>query len=152
MQLLSILKTEMVKYLKEIADEKKWNDLIRFEGNAQGFRIITKLLNRDVNGGLQLTFATLSALNKYPKESLTDLEIKHSVGHKNIYKKFGFFQSEKEIFKHVAEKTGLAKPNKTEKYLWSRHPLSFLVEAADDICYSIMDLEDGFRLGLLSFK
>lgn len=136
----------------EINDEKKWNDLIRFEGNAQGFRIITKLLNRDVNGGLQLTYATLSALNKYPKESLTDLEIKDAKGHKNIYKKFGFFQSEKEIFKHVAEKTGLDKPDASEKFLWYRHPLSFLVEAADDICYSIMDLEDGFRLGLLTFR
>ncbi len=91
-------------------------------------------------------------LNKYPKESLTDLEIKHANGYKNIYKKFGFFQSEKNIFHHVAEKTGLAKLNNEEKYLWSRHPLSFLVGAADDICYSIMDLEDGFRLGLLSFK
>ena len=101
---------------------------------------------------MQLTYATLSALNKYPKESLTDLEIKKSSGHKNIYKKFGFFQSEKEIFRLVADKTGLAKPNKQEKYLWNRHPLSFLVEAADDICYSIMDLEDGFRLGLLTFK
>jgi dGTPase len=140
------------KFKEEIADEKKWNDVIRFEGNAQGFRIITKLQNQDVDGGLQLTYATLSALNKYPKESLTDLEIKNDTGHKNIYKKFGFFQSEKEIYKHVAEKTGLSKPNKAEKYLWHRHPLSFLVEAADDICYSIMDLEDGFRLGLLSFK
>ncbi|MBK7631461.1 MAG: deoxyguanosinetriphosphate triphosphohydrolase [Ignavibacteriales bacterium] len=140
------------KFKDEIADEKKWNDLIRFEGNAQGFRIITKLLNRDVNGGLQLTYATLSALNKYPKESLSDIEIEKAAGHKNIYKKFGFFQSEKDIFKLVAEKTGLDKPEKSEKYLWSRHPLSFLVEAADDICYSIMDLEDGFRLGLLSFK
>jgi len=101
---------------------------------------------------LQLTYATLSALNKYPKESLTDLEIKKASGHKNIYKKFGFFQSEKDIFKRVAEKTGLEKPATSENYLWYRHPLSFLVEAADDICYSIMDLEDGFRLGLLSFK
>ena len=140
------------KFKDEIADEKKWNDLIRFEGNAQGFRIITKLQNQDVDGGLQLTYATLSALNKYPKESLTDLEIKHAKGYKNIYKKFGFFQSEKEIYRHVAEKTGLTKPVTAEKYLWHRHPLSFLVEAADDICYSIMDLEDGFRLGLLSFK
>ncbi len=140
------------KFKDEIADEKKWNDLIRFEGNAQGFRIITKLQNQDVDGGLQLTYATLSALNKYPKESLTDLEIKHAKGYKNIYKKFGFFQSEKQIYKHVADKTGLSKPNKAEIYLWHRHPLSFLVEAADDICYSIMDLEDGFRLGLLSFK
>jgi len=140
------------KFQEKIADEKKWNDLIRFEGNAQGFRIITKLQNQDVDGGLQLTYATLSALNKYPKESLTDLEIKKASGHKNIYKKFGFFQSEKDIFKRVAEKTGLEKPATSENYLWYRHPLSFLVEAADDICYSIMDLEDGFRLGLLSFK
>ena len=140
------------KFEQEISDEKKWNDLVRFEGNAQAFRIITKLLNQDVKGGLQLTYATLSALNKYPKESITDFRNKHSARHKNIYKKFGFFQSEKEIFKHVAEKTGLTKPNKEEPYLWHRHPLSFLVEAADDICYSIMDLEDGFRLGLLSFK
>ncbi|MFZ2322236.1 MAG: deoxyguanosinetriphosphate triphosphohydrolase [Ignavibacteriaceae bacterium] len=138
------------KFKEEIADEKKWNDLIRFEGNAQGFRIITKLQNQDVKGGLQLTYATLSSLNKYPKESQTDSEEKNP-GQK-IYKKFGFFQSEKEMFKHVAEKTGLSKPDKDEKYLWCRHPLSYLVEAADDICYSIMDLEDGFRLGLLSFK
>jgi dGTPase len=140
------------RFQQEINNEKKWNDLIRFEGNAQGLRIITKLLNQDVKGGLQLTYATLSALNKYPKESLTDYEEKNPDQKQKIYKKFGFFQSEKNIFHHVAEKTGLAKPNKTENYLWSRHPLSFLVEAADDICYSIMDLEDGFRLGLLSFK
>jgi dGTPase len=139
-------------FKKEIANEKQWNDLVRFEGNAQGFRIITKLLNQDVKGGLQLTYSTLSALNKYPKESLTDIEERNPEQYKNIYKKFGFFQSEKNIFNLVAEKTGLEKPNKEEKYLWSRHPLSFLVEAADDICYSIMVLEDGFRLGLLSFN
>jgi dGTPase len=139
-------------FKKEIANEKQWNDLVRFEGNAKGFRIITKLLNQDVKGGLQLTYSTLSALNKYPKESLTDIEERNPEQYKNIYKKFGFFQSEKNIFNLVAEKTGLEKPNKEEKYLWSRHPLSFLVEAADDICYSIMDLEDGFRLGLLSFN
>jgi dGTPase len=139
-------------FKKEIANEKQWNDLVRFEGNAQGFRIITKLLNQDVKGGLQLTYSTLSALNKYPKESLTDIEERNPEQYKNIYKKFGFFQSEKNIFNLVAEKTGLEKPNKEEKYLWSRHPLSFLVEAADDICYSIMDLEDSFRLGLLSFN
>jgi dGTPase len=138
------------KFKEEINDEKKWNDLTRFEGNAQGFRIITKLQNQNVNGGLQLTFATLSALNKYPKESLTDLEEK--IPEQNFYKKFGFFQSEKNTFKLVAKKTGLIKPNQNEKYLWCRHPLSFLIEAADDICYSLMDLEDGFKLGLLSFN
>jgi dGTPase len=68
-----------------------------------------------------------------------------------LYKKFGFFQAEKEQFKEVANETGLIK-KKTDSDWWSRHPLTYLVEASDDICYRIMDLEDGFRLGLLSFK
>ena len=130
-----------------IIDNKKWNDLIKFEGNAQGFRIITKLQNPKVNGGLRLTHATLAALTKYPKESLTN----NSASQKKIYKKFGFFQSEKDVFQNIAEHTGLIKFNSSENF-WCRHPLSFLVEAADDICYRIMDLEDSFRLGLVSFK
>ena len=130
-----------------ITDKKKWNDLTKFEGNAQGFRIITKLQNPKVNGGLRLTHATLAALSKYPKESLTN----NSASQKKIYKKFGFFQSEKDIFQNIAEHTGLKKFNPSENF-WCRHPLSFLVEAADDICYRIMDLEDGFSLGLVSFK
>lgn len=130
-----------------ITDKKKWNDLTKFEGNAQGFRIITKLQNPKVNGGLRLTHATLAALTKYPKESLTNT----SVSTKKIYKKFGFFQSEKDVFQNIAEHTGLIKFNISENF-WCRHPLSFLVEAADDICYRIMDLEDGFRLGLVSFN
>lgn len=138
------------KFEPIINDQKKWNDLIKFEGNAQGFRIITKLQNPKVNGGLRLTYSTLAALTKYPKESLTRLDSKDSSQNK-IYKKFGFFQSEKEIFKSVAEHTELNRLSDTD-YFWSRHPLSFLVEAADDICYRIMDLEDGYRLGLVSFS
>ena len=135
------------KFENIITDKNKWNDLIKFEGNAQGFRIITKLQNPKVNGGLRLTHATLAALTKYPKESLTD----NSASQKKIYKKFGFFQSEKDIFQNIAEHTGLKKFNPSENF-WCRHPLSFLVEAADDICYRIMDLEDGFSLGLVSFR
>uniref|UniRef100_A0A832G8I6 Deoxyguanosinetriphosphate triphosphohydrolase n=1 Tax=Ignavibacterium album TaxID=591197 RepID=A0A832G8I6_9BACT len=138
------------KFEDIISDKKKWNDLIKFEGNAQGFRIITKLQNPKVNGGLRLTYSTLAALTKYPKESLTDFDSKDNSQNK-IYKKFGFFQSEKEIFKSVAEHTGLDKLSTTD-YFWCRHPLSFLVEAADDICYRIMDLEDGYRLGLVTFN
>ncbi|MFO7524698.1 MAG: deoxyguanosinetriphosphate triphosphohydrolase [Ignavibacteriaceae bacterium] len=133
-----------------ITDTKKWTDLTKFEGNAQGFRIITKLQNPKVNGGLRLTHASLAALTKYPKESLTNSDKDKSV-QKKIYKKFGFFQSEKEVFQNIAEHTGLIKLNPSENF-WCRHPLSFLVEAADDICYRIMDLEDGFSLGLISFK
>jgi dGTPase len=132
----------------EINDEKKWNDLTRFEGNAQGFRIVTKLQNPNVPGALQLTFGTLATLSKYPRESFTTKTGEEKL--KDLpFKKFGFFQSEKKVFKEVAERVGLEKAG--IEYCWSRHPLAFLVEAADDICYRIMDLEDGYRLGLISF-
>ena len=133
-----------------IDDEKKWNDLINYEGNAQGFRIITTLQNPDVKGGLRLTYSTLGAFTKYPKESFTPEALK-KLKKKKAYNKFGFFQAEKEIFKEVAEATGLDFKKNIEDYWWCRHPLTFLVEAADDICYRIMDLEDGFRLSLISF-
>lgn len=138
------------KFKDNIRDEKKWLDLIGYEGNAQGFRIITSLQNPDVKGGLQLTFATIASFSKYPKQSFTP---KNLVRHKqkNVYSKYGFFQSEKLIFKEVAEAVGLECVDNMDNYWWFRHPLSFLVEAADDICYRIMDLEDGFRLGLISF-
>jgi len=130
--------------------KKKWLDLIKYEGNAQGFRIITYLQNPDVKGGLQLTYATIASFTKYPKESFSSKNLR-ALSKKNIYSKHGFFQTEKEIFKEVAESSGLERIDKNENYWWFRHPLAFLVEAADDICYRIMDLEDGFRLGLVSF-
>lgn len=137
------------KYLvNNIVDEKIKNDLSNFEGNAQGFRIITKLQNPNVSGGLKLTYATLSALTKYPRESL--IENNKEIIQNNVYKKFGFFQSEREYFKNIAEKVGLKKFSEKD-FFWCRHPLAFLVEAADDICYRIMDFEDGFRLGFVSF-
>lgn len=138
------------KFKSGIKDEKKWTDLIKYEGNAQGFRIITKLQNPKVKGGLSLTFSTLSAITKYPRESLIDDQNKSL--QKKAYRKYGFFQAEKEIFKEVADATGLDCVKNKKNYWWCRHPLAFLVEAADDICYRVMDLEDGFRLGLISFK
>ncbi len=139
------------KLFENELNEKQWSDLTKFEGNAQGFRILTKLQNPNINGGLRLTCATLAAFTKYPKESIpiNNEKLKSN----KIYKKFGFFQSEKNLFKDVAEEVGLNKKFFNDDILWyDRHPLTFLVEAADDICYQIMDLEDGFRLGLLSFK
>jgi dGTPase len=115
-------------------------DLVNFEGNAQGFRI----LNRR-QFGLRLTYATLGAFTKYPCPSLlTDRDKK-----KKSQKKFGYFQSEAESFKDVAENLGLIAAGEGA---WCRHPVAFLVEAADDICYSIIDLEDGCRMGLVSFN
>ncbi len=138
----------------KINDIKKWNDFTRFEGNAQGFRILTKLQNRDLKGGLKLTCAVLAAFTKYPKESF--IKQNPAAGKKKskskFYKKFGFFQAEKELFAEVAEETGLIKKGEKDELSWCRHPLAFLVEAADDICYRIMDLEDGFKIGLLSFN
>lgn len=136
-------------FVENISNQKSKNDLRNFEGNAQGFRIITKLQNPKVSGGLKLTYATLAALSKYPKESLINEKV--SLSETNIYKKFGFFQSEKEYFAKIADKVGLIRLSEKE-FFWNRHPLSFLVEGADDICYRIMDLEDGFRLGFVSFK
>ncbi len=139
------------KMFKDELNEKQWTDLTNYEGNAQGFRILTRLQNPNIKGGLRLTCATLAAFTKYPKESLfvNDLQSKPV----NIYKKFGFFQTEKELFLEIAKEVGLNKKiSSGEDIFYSRHPLAFLVEAADDICYRIMDLEDGFILGLLSFK
>ncbi len=150
-------KTGNGKPLEEkIDDSKKWNDLIKFEGNAQGFRIISQLQNPDIQGGLRLTHATLAAFTKYPKESFLEHDNFFFGSIKDqpkIYKKFGFFQSEKNIFQTVANEVGLTKKNPDKNsFFWCRHPLAFLVEAADDICYRIMDLEDGSHLGLVSFK
>jgi dGTPase len=138
------------KFKLKIKDEKKWTDLVKYEGNAQGFRIITKLQNPKVKGGLNLTYSTLAAVTKYPRESYVNNQIK--LLQNKVYRKYGFFQAEKEIFKEVASATELDCIKNKKNYWWCRHPLAFLVEAADDICYRVMDLEDGFRLGLISFK
>ena len=138
------------EFKAKIEDEKKWLDLIRYEGNAQGFRIITALQNPDVKGGLQLTFATIASFTKYPRESFISKDLNKQTKN-SVYNKYGFFQAEKEIFKEAAESCGLECVDKERSYWWFRHPLAFLMEAADDICYRIMDLEDGFRLGLISF-
>ncbi len=121
----------------------QWEDLTHYEGNAQGFRLLT----RDNYQGLKITFATLAAFSKYPRQSLFP---EKDPGRRS-QKKYGFFQAEKEKFSKVASETGLILFGK-KNTAWSRHPLTFLVEAADDICYSIIDLEDGCNLGLVSIE
>jgi dGTPase len=122
-------------------------DLERYEGNAQGFRLITRLQMPDNPGGLQLTHATLGAFTKYPREStIPEIGIRGASG-----KKFGFYQSEREHFASVAEVCGLIR-RAPEAAWWARHPLAFLVEAADDICYRLVDFEDGYRLGHLGYE
>ena len=125
---------------KEEVREEEWNDLIKFEGNAQGFRILNKN-----QYGLKLTFATLGAFTKYPcPASFASRDVT-----KRSQKKFGFYQTEKEIFREVARQLELIP---VAEFVSGRHPLAFLVEAADDICYSIIDLEDGCNLGLVGHE
>lgn len=99
------------------------------------------------HGGLQLTCPTLAAFSKYPRESSIEPEILDSYVGKSITK-YGFFQSELELFTEVAETVGLIRRSAQSAW-WARHPLAFLVEAADDICYSIVDVEDGYRMGYI---
>jgi dGTPase len=121
-------------------------DIERYEGNAQGFRLITRLQMPDNPGGLQLTHATLGAFTKYPRESVVPAELPRGASGK----KFGFCQSEREHFASVAEHCGLLRRTPDAAW-WARHPLAFLVEAADDICYRLVDFEDGMRTGHLSY-
>ncbi|WP_034886260.1 dGTP triphosphohydrolase [Gillisia sp. JM1] len=131
------------KRYKEQLTEKEYQDLMKFEGNANGFKILTE--NRPgIEGGLRLSYATLGAFIKYPKESLPHKPTKN-IGDK----KFGVFQTEQKIFEEIAEELGLKTVRKGEFTAYSRHPLAFLVEAADDICYTIIDFEDGINLGLI---
>jgi dGTPase len=126
--------------LKSKVNEAEWTDLTKFEGNAQGFRILNKN-----QYGLKLTFATLGAFTKYPCPAFFPARDKS----KRSQKKFGFFQSEKAIFNEVAQTLELSN---VEADVFERHPLTYLVEAADDICYSIIDLEDGCSLGLIRYE
>jgi dGTPase len=116
-------------------------DLRAFEGNAQGFRQIARL-QIEADGGLHLTAATLAAFCKYPRESGADLRLAGRASRK----KFGVFQEDVDVLAVVSSECGLLPADDTMGRAWSRHPLAFLVEAADDICYSILDIEDGVRL------
>lgn len=129
------------KRFKDALTEKQYQDLIDFEGNANGFKIVTETKN-GVDGGLRLTFATLGAFMKYPKESLPKKPTNHIAD-----KKFGVFQNDTSFFSEVAENLGLIKRGTKGNLSYHRHPLCFLVEAADDICYTIIDFEDGINLG-----
>jgi dGTPase len=128
---------------KEQLTDKEYQDLVDYEGNANGFKIVTETKN-GVEGGLRLSYATLGAFTKYPKESLPKKPTKHIAD-----KKFGVFQSEKDFFENVTSELNLLKRGKDHELSYARHPLAYLVEAADDICYTIIDFEDGINLGLI---
>ena len=118
----------------------EWADLTNFEGNANLLRLLTHQFKGRRAGGMSLTYACLAAMIKYPFAS-TDRTKKG---------KYGFFQSEREAFLSIAEETGLTCIDK-QRDIYARSPLAYLMEAADDIAYMIMDIEDAHRLGILSF-
>lgn len=128
------------KYKQELTP-KEYQDLVSFEGNANGLMVLSSSMFGN-EGGLRISYATLGAFMKYPKESLP---IKPT--NRIADKKYGFFQADKEFVQGVADELGLI-PNKTGDDIgYERHPLTYLVEAADDICYTIIDFEDGINLG-----
>ena len=129
--------------LKPKFTEKEWADLVNFEGNANAIRILTHKQTGKDEGGTQLTYTTLASIAKYPCEAIAKKK-----GHVNR-KKFGFFQSEKQTFLNIANATKMMVESE-EPSIFKRHPFVWLVEAADDICYNIIDMEDAHRLGIIS--
>ena len=120
-----------------------WSDITHFEGNANAFRLLTHRFKGRREGGFVLTYATLASIVKYPFSSLVS-------GKKG---KFGFFNSEEEYFRRIADDLGMLRLSaEGEPLRYARHPLVYLVEAADDICYEIMDIEDAHKLKILSYE
>ena len=129
-----------------VDDYKKWHDLTHFEGNANVFRIMLDACD----DGLNPTLALLGTLAKYPRESFLR-ELPEDFKNQKGMSKYGFFQSEKETFRKVAKELGLLKKDGVSSLdiAYCRHPLVFLMEAADDIAYKVIDFEDGCRLKLI---
>ncbi len=120
---------------------RQWADLTSFDGNANAFRLLTHPFRGRRPGGFAMTYSTLAAIVKYPYESTLAPEGKN---------KFGFFDSECGSFERVATELGMLRlPSAPGTLRYARHPLVYLVEAADDICYEVMDIEDAHKLGII---
>ena len=129
--------------LKEQLSAMEWEDLTHFEGNANAFRLLTHQFLGRRKGGFVMTYSTLASIVKYPYPAIL-------AGDKS---KFGFFTTEEEIYIKIAQELGIKRLSKEgEPIRYARHPLVFLVEAADDICYQMMDIEDAYKLKLLTLR
>ena len=133
-------------FLQALSAEEQ-ADVRQFEGNAQGLRLLTKIDYHPNDGGMRLTYATLGAYLKYPWLSKTIASQGDRPASQRA--KFGCYQSEKEVLQQIAEQLGLIQLG---EYHYCRHPLTYLLEAADDICYALIDLEDGIVLNMLSYE
>ena len=128
--------------IKPMVSSEFWDDITHFEGNANAFRILTHRFKGRRQGGFVMTYSMLASIVKYPFAS--SLAGNHG--------KFGFFASEAESYRKIADELGIScksAPGEPRKY--ARHPLVYMVEAADDICYEIMDIEDSHKLKILSY-
>jgi len=125
------------RHLESLVSPSFWSDITRFDGNANAFRLLTHSFKGRRQGGFAMTYSTLASIVKYPFPS--------TIAKK---KKFGFFTSERGAYESVARQLGI--PQLSADH-WARYPLVYLVEAADDICYEIMDLEDAYKLKILTF-
>ncbi len=142
--------SDATSYIKDLTDKQK-ADLQNFEGNASGLRIIAQTLSKQsaIKGGLRLTLGLYGTFTKYPKESLP----KRKKEKQASLKKFGIYQAEIDLFENeIANKLNLIPQHTPEGRAWKRFPLTFLVEAADDICYHIIDFEDGYNMGYIPFN
>ena len=128
--------------IKPMVSSEFWDDITHFEGNANAFRILTHRFKGRRQGGFVMTYSMLASIVKYPFAS--SLAGNHG--------KFGFFASEAESYKKIADELGIScKSAPGEPLKYARHPLVYMVEAADDICYEIMDIEDSHKLKILSY-
>ena len=127
--------------LRDELHEHLWADLVHFEGNANAFRLLTHQFHGRRRGGFAMTYSMLASVVKYPYSSTL-------AGNKN---KFGFFASEREAFQRIASELGMiCRREQPDGVAYARHPLVYIVEAADDICYEVMDIEDAHKLKILS--
>ena len=128
------------RMLKEGLSDREWADLINFEGNANALRVLTHQFKGRRKGGFAMTYSTLASIVKYPYESVLTTK-----------GKFGFFTSESADYARIADELGILKLSEEGRPLrFARHPLVYIVEAADDICYEVMDIEDAHKLKILS--
>jgi dGTPase len=138
-------KVEDLKF-KKLFSNAEWKDLVTFEGNANAFRIITMQQKGRLKGGFRLTYSTIGSALKYPCESLaSDKNMIHR-------KKYGYFKIDESVFLDIAKELNMIEDNVEGRIVYKRHPFVYLVEAADDICYNIIDFEDAHRLGILDYK
>lgn len=123
-----------IKYKGQLTAEQ-WADITHFDGNANAFRLLTHQFKGRRAGGFVLTYSTLASIVKYPYPAIEATK-----------QKFGYFTQERPLYERIAAELGITR----SAIGWHRHPLAYLVEAADDICYEIMDIEDAHKLKILS--